>query len=99
MPPYASAFCEKMKALQVKCYADDYDACIDLEKSPSLPEGMPKFTYGLLDRMILKLRSARESSTKASAAKKVGSMILECMNDATKCDCSFAPAGAMKSFC
>ena len=98
-PTYAQSFCNRMKELQLKCYADDYDACIMLENSPNLPEGMPSFTLGFLDNMINKLREGRAQASKANAARKVGNMILACMDDSSQCDCSFAPAGDIKAFC
>jgi hypothetical protein len=98
-PSYAESFCEKMKKLQLKCYADDYNACLILEESPNLPEGMPEFTISGLNRMIEGLREARKKSSQGSAAKKVGDMILECMDDSKKCDCSFSPKGEIKAFC
>ena len=98
-PQYAQSFCNRMKELQIKCYAENYDACVELDNSPSLPEGMPAFTLGMVDKLVNKLRSAREGASKANAARKVGAMILECMDDSSMCDCSFAPKGNIKSFC
>lgn len=99
VPGYAFGFCSRMKDLQLKCYADDYDACLILEKSPNLPEGMPEFTVGALERGINKLRKAREGAVKSNAARKVGNMILDCMDSADGCDCSIAPKGSIRAFC
>ncbi len=98
-PTYAQAFCEKNKALQIKCEAGDYDACIVLDETPNLPEGVPDFSYSLLDKLVGKLRSGKKQLIQSNAARKVGNMILACMDNASLCDCSLAPAGAIKSFC
>lgn len=98
-PGYARAFCEKKKSLQIKCEGGDYDACIVLENEPNLPEGIPPFAVGMLEKLVNSLKNARKQLTMANAARKVGNMILECMDDASKCDCSLAPAGAIKTFC
>jgi hypothetical protein len=98
-PGYARAFCEKKKALQIKCENNDYDACLVLEKEPNLPDGIPPFAVGMLEKLVNALKNARKQLTMANAARKVGNMILECMDDASKCDCSLAPSGAIKTFC
>jgi hypothetical protein len=98
-PGYARAFCEKKKALQVKCENGDYDACLVLEKEPDLPEGIPPFAVGMLEKLVNTLKNARKQLTMANAARKVGNMILECMDDSSKCDCSLAPSGPIKTFC
>lgn len=98
-PGYARAFCEKKKALQIKCEAGDYDACLILDSESNLPEGIPPFAVGMLEKLVNTLKNARKQLTMANAARKVGNMILECMDDASKCDCSLAPAGAIKTFC
>lgn len=98
-PTYAQAFCEKNKALQIKCQAGDYDACIILDETPNLPEGIPEFSYSILDNLVGKLRNAKKQLIQSNAARKVGDMILACMDNASQCDCSLAPAGAIKSFC
>jgi hypothetical protein len=98
-PGYARAFCEKKKALQIKCEAGDYDACLVLDQEPNLPEGIPTFAVGLLEKTVNALKNARKQLTMANASRKVGNMILACMDDAAKCDCSLAPAGAIKAFC
>lgn len=98
-PGYARAFCEKKKALQIKCEAGDYDACLVLENEPNLPEGIPPFAVGMLEKMVNSLKNARKQLTMATASRKVGNMILECMDNASKCDCSLAPSGAIKTFC
>lgn len=98
-PGYAKAFCEKKKALQIKCEGGDYDACIVLENEPNLPDGVPPFAVGTLEKLVNSLKNARKQLTMANAARKVGNMILECMDDASKCDCSLAPSGAIKTFC
>ncbi len=98
-PGYARAFCEKKKALQVKCEGGDYDACLILEKEPNLPEGVPTFAVGMLEKLVNMLKNARKQLTMANAARKVGNMILECMDDSSKCDCSLAPSGQIKTFC
>jgi len=98
-PEYARAFCERNKALQVQCEKGNYSACIVLDKTPNLPEGVPSFSYSFLDSLVNKLRNAQAQMIKANAARKVGAMILECMGDASKCDCSLAPSGNIKTFC
>jgi len=98
-PGYARAFCEKKKALQIKCEGGDYDACLVLEQEPVLPDGIPPFAVGMLEKLVNTLKNAKKQITMASAANKVGNMILECMDDASKCDCSLAPSGAIKTFC
>lgn len=98
-PTYARAFCEKNKALQVKCENGDYDACIILDKTPNLPEGVPSFSYSLLDKLVDRLRTARKQLTQSNAARKVGNMIIACMDNSANCDCSLAPSGSIKSFC
>ncbi len=98
-PGYARAFCEKKKALQIKCENGDYDACLVLEKEPNLPEGIPPFAVGMLEKLVNTLKNARKQLTMANAARKVGNMILECMDDSSKCDCSLAPSGPIKTFC
>lgn len=98
-PSYAVSFCERMRDLQIMCYQDNYEACMILEKSPNLPEKFPPFAYSGIDRMIQELREAREKTTKSSASRRVGNMILECMTDSSKCDCSMAPRGDMSAFC
>lgn len=99
VPTYAKAFCERNRSLQIKCRADDYDACIVLDKSPNLPEGMPKFTLGPIDSLVNGLRQAEAGFVQGNAARKVGNMIMSCMDSADKCDCSMAPSGNIKSFC
>lgn len=98
-PEYAKAFCERNKALQVQCQNGNYSACIVLDKTPNLPEGVPAFSYSFLDTLVNKLRNAQAQMIKANAARKVGNMILECMDNAAKCDCSLAPSGNIKTFC
>ncbi len=98
-PGYARAFCEKKKALQIKCESGDYDACLVLEQEPNLPEGIPPFAVGMLEKLVNTLKNARKQLTMANAARKVGNMILACMDDSSKCDCSLAPSGAIKTFC
>jgi hypothetical protein len=99
-PDYAHAFCERMKSLQLRCYNDeDYSACMMLEDSKNLPEGMPYFMIGTIDSMIQSLRDAREKIVKGRASKKVGDMILNCIDDTSYCDCSIAPTGQIKAFC
>ena len=98
-PVYARAFCERNKTLQIKCEVGEYDACIELDKTPNLPEGVPQFSISLLDRLVDSLRNAKKQMTIANAARKVGNMILACMDDASKCDCSIAPSGNIKTFC
>jgi hypothetical protein len=98
-PSYARAFCEKNKALQIKCESGDYDACIVLDQAPNLPEGVPSFSYSLLDRAVASLRGARKMLVQGNAARKVGNMILSCMDSSANCDCSLAPSGSIKSFC
>jgi hypothetical protein len=99
-PTYANAFCERMKNLQLRCYnEDDYSACMMLEESKNLPEGMPYFMIGTIDKMIQSLRDAREKMVKGRASKKVGDMILDCIDDTSFCDCSIAPTGQIKAFC
>lgn len=99
IPDYSKAFCEKQKQLQIKCYAEDYDACVVLEKSSNLPDEFPAFMVGPIDKLISKLRGVRADASKANAARKVGNMILDCMDDSSKCDCSMAPVGEFKTFC
>ncbi|HBM46216.1 MAG: hypothetical protein UT05_C0003G0010 [Parcubacteria group bacterium GW2011_GWF2_38_76] len=99
VPTYAKAFCEKNRSLQIKCRADDYDACMVLDRSPNLPEGMPKFTLGPIDSLVNGLRQAEAGFVQGNASRKVGNMIMACMDNADKCDCSIAPAGNIKSFC
>jgi len=99
IPEYAKAFCERNKALQVQCQNGNYSACIVLDKTPNLPDGVPAFSYSFLDGLVNKLRNAQAQIIKGNAARKVGSMILECMGDASKCDCSLAPSGNIKTFC
>lgn len=98
-PTYARAFCEKNKTLQTKCEAGDYDACIILDTTPNLPEGVPAFSYSLLDKLVGSVRNARKNLVMSNAARKVGGMILDCMDNAAKCDCSLAPKGEIKAFC
>jgi hypothetical protein len=98
-PSYAVAFCERMRDLQIKCYDDNYEACMILENSANLPDKFPPFTYTGIDRMIQGLRDARESTVKGNAARKVGNMVIDCMDDSTKCDCEMAPRGEMRAFC
>jgi hypothetical protein len=98
-PEYARPFCERMKQLQIRCYSDDYSACMLLEESENLPEGIPYFMRGGLDNLIQSLRDAREQIVKGRASKKVGDMILNCMDDTSYCDCSLAPNGQIRSFC
>ena len=98
-PSYAKSFCERNKALQVQCEKGNYSACLILDKTPNLPEGVPSFSLGILDRLVDKLRNAQAQIIKGNAARKVGNMILECMDDASKCDCSLAPTGDIKTFC
>jgi len=98
-PTYARAFCEKNRDLQIKCEAGDYDACIILDETPNLPEGVPTFAVGLLDKLVGSLRSAKKNIVMGNAARKVGDMILNCMDSAAGCDCSLAPSGPIKSFC
>lgn len=99
VPTYAKAFCERNRSLQIKCRADDYDACMVLDKSPNLPEGMPKFTLGPIDSLVDGLRRAEAGFIEGNAARKVGNMIMACMDSADKCDCSMAPSGNIRSFC
>ncbi len=98
-PTYAKAFCERNKALQVQCEKGNYSACLILDETPNLPEGAPSFSLGILDKLVDRLRNAQAQIIKGNAARKVGNMILECMGDASKCDCSLAPTGDIKSFC
>jgi len=97
--PYGSQYCQRQKELQQLCYADNYDACVVLENTSNIPPGMPAFIAGPLDSFVSGLRKAREGSVKTAAAKKVGAMILLCMNDSALCDCSIAPSGNIKAFC
>ncbi len=99
VPTYAVDFCEHKKDLQLKCLADDYAACMELEEEPDLPEGMPKFSVGMFQKIADGARKAQEGIVKSRAAKNVGDMILECMDDSSKCDCSMAPKGEWKAFC
>jgi len=98
-PTYARAFCARNRDLQIKCEDGDYDACILLDETPNLPEGVPQFSYSLLDKLVGSLRSAKKNLVISNAARKVGGMILKCMDDSSKCDCSLAPSGPIKSFC
>ncbi len=98
-PTYAVKFCEEKKQLQIRCLSDDYDACMLLEQSPDLPEGMPAFSVGLFQKIAAAARKIQEGIAKTRAVKKVGDMILECMDDENKCDCTLAPQGRWRSFC
>jgi len=98
-PTYARAFCEKNRDLQIKCEAGDYDACVILDETPNLPEGVPQFAEGMLDKLVGSLRNAKKNMIMGNAARKVGDMILNCMDSSEGCDCSLAPSGPIKSFC
>ncbi len=98
-PTYARAFCEKNRDLQIKCEAGNYDACLILDKTPNLPEGVPTFVVGILDKLVNSLRNAKKNMIMGNAAREVGNMILACMDKAENCDCSLAPSGPIKSFC
>jgi hypothetical protein len=98
-PTYANAFCEKMKNLQIRCYDNDYSACMMLDESKNLPENMPYFMISPLEKMTQSLRDAKEKIMKGRASKQVGDMILDCMDDTDKCDCSMSPTGQIQAFC
>ena len=98
-PSYAVDFCEHKKQLQLKCYADNYEACMILEDEPNLPEMMPSYARGMFEQIADGVRRAQAGMVKANAARRVGNMILECMLDSAKCDCSFTPQGRWKAFC
>ena len=98
-PVFARAFCDKNKALQVKCDAGIYDACTELDNAPDLPEGAPSFSVGFLDKFIGKLKNIQAQIIKTNDVRKFGDVILACMDDVSKCDCSAVLGGDIKLFC
>lgn len=98
-PVYVQEFCEHKKELQLKCYTDDYTACVELDNEPLLPDFLPEFTRGIISSLVEKLKNAQKSIVLVRAAKDTGNMILDCMDGADMCDCSVAPKGKFRAFC
>lgn len=98
-PEYAQGFCEQKKQLQLKCLADNYDACMELDATPDLPEGMPKFSVGLFSKIASAAKKIQKGIVQSRAASKVGDAIMACMDSADSCDCSVAPEGKWRAFC
>lgn len=98
-PVYILKFCEHKRELQLKCYSDDYTACMELDSEPLLPEFLPEFSRGIISSLVEKLKDAQKSIVLASASRKVSNAILGCMDSAAACDCSVAPQGKFRAFC
>ena len=98
-PAYVQEFCEHKKGLQLKCYSDDYTACVELDNEPLLPEFLPEFTRGIISSLVERLKTVQKTIVLVRASKKVGDMVLTCMDSAADCDCSVAPQGKFRAFC
>ncbi len=99
LKPAYKEFCQQKKELQLKCYANDYTACMELENQPDLPENFNLPGKGIIQALINTLKNAKKQIVLATASKDVGMAIMNCITSPNTCDCSVAPQGEFRTFC
>ncbi len=92
--------CQERRALQIECQSEkNIDSCEKLDAMSSyIPENVPAFIKIPLDALLRPLINLQKEQIKGKFAEETKEIILACIDDTEKCDCSKNPA-KYRDFC